>query len=308
MPWATITQTLPRRLHSMQTLWEAIGGPPLVEVGADHLEQLAPVDRAAVELEVDVHVVGDRRRGRERRDVLRARRRRAAMKSSTSAKLRSAWMPPAVAQAPIVTRRRDSVAHAPDALGVLGGGDRALHEREVVGPVVHPAARLEEVGDLHRAGEREQLVLEVEQAELAAVAGGELPDRELRPPRSQLRAPRASAPTRAYGNTGPVPADELAARACSARSGRSRTSCCARARRRSARRGTPRSRRAATVKRIITSGPTTIATVLRGIEARARGISDVTTPTRPRQPRRRGVDRHAARRRRARRQRSSSSR
>ena len=29
------------------------------------------------------------------------------MNSSTSAKLRSAWMPPAVAQAPIVTSRRD---------------------------------------------------------------------------------------------------------------------------------------------------------------------------------------------------------
>ena len=70
MPWATITQTLPRRLHSMQTLWSAICGRALVEEGADHLEQLALVDRAAVQLEVDVDVGGDRRRGLERRDVL----------------------------------------------------------------------------------------------------------------------------------------------------------------------------------------------------------------------------------------------
>ena len=41
-----------------------------VEEGADHLEQLALVDRAAAQLEVDRHVRGDRRRGRERRDVL----------------------------------------------------------------------------------------------------------------------------------------------------------------------------------------------------------------------------------------------
>ena len=38
--------------------------------GGDHLEQLVAVDRAAVELEVDVDVGGDRRRGLERRDVL----------------------------------------------------------------------------------------------------------------------------------------------------------------------------------------------------------------------------------------------
>ena len=47
MPWATITQTLPRRLHSMQTLCAAICGLALVQEGADHLEQLALVDRAA---------------------------------------------------------------------------------------------------------------------------------------------------------------------------------------------------------------------------------------------------------------------
>ncbi len=46
------------------------------------------------------------------------------------------------------------------------------------GPSHDRARRLEEVGDLDRAGDREQLVLAVEQGELAAVAGGELPDGE----------------------------------------------------------------------------------------------------------------------------------
>ena len=40
--------------------------------------------------------------------------------SSTSAKLRSAWMPPAVAQAPIVTSRRDACRTSLDPLGVVG--------------------------------------------------------------------------------------------------------------------------------------------------------------------------------------------
>ena len=48
------------------------------------------------------------------------------------------------------------------------------------GPVDRRARRLEEVGDLDLAGEREQLVLAVEQRQLAAVAGRELPDGELR--------------------------------------------------------------------------------------------------------------------------------
>jgi hypothetical protein len=47
--------------------------------------------------------------------------------------------------------------------------------------------------------------------------------------------------------------------------------------------GTPRSCSAATPKRIITSGPQSIATVSSGSKS-ARGTSVVTTPTRPRQP------------------------
>ena len=46
--------------------------------------------------------------------------------------------------------------------------------------------------------------------------------------------------------------------------------------------GTSRSRSAAAVKRIITSGPTSIASTLSGSNV-MRGRSVVTTPTRPRQ-------------------------
>ena len=56
MPCATITQTVPRRLHSMHTLCVGMFGRRLVQEGADHLEQLPLVDRAAVQLEVDRHV------------------------------------------------------------------------------------------------------------------------------------------------------------------------------------------------------------------------------------------------------------
>ena len=118
--------------------------------------------------------------------------------SSTSAKFRSAWMPPAVAQAPIVTSAFDAARTALYPLGVLGGRDRALDEREVVRPFDDAARRLEEVGDLDLAGEREQLVLAVEERELATVAGRELPHRELRPAAHSSRTASHGAAT-AYG-------------------------------------------------------------------------------------------------------------
>jgi hypothetical protein len=43
---------------------------PAVQVGVDDLEQLALVDRAAVQLEVDGHVGADRRRRLKRADVV----------------------------------------------------------------------------------------------------------------------------------------------------------------------------------------------------------------------------------------------
>ena len=63
-----------------------------------------------------------------------------------------------------------------DALGVVRRGDRAFDQRQVVAAFHDRARRLREIGDVHRAGESQQLVLAVEQAELAAVARGEFPD------------------------------------------------------------------------------------------------------------------------------------
>jgi hypothetical protein len=76
--------------------------------GADHLEQLPLVDRAAAQLEVDEDVLGDRASrsaaGRGSRGGRRPRGEgEASGPPSGPAKLRSAWMPPAVAQAPITT-------------------------------------------------------------------------------------------------------------------------------------------------------------------------------------------------------------
>ncbi len=89
-------------------------------------------------------------------------------------------MPPAVAHAPIVTSAFESLRTRWIRSASCCGRDRAFDEREVVGALDRPARRLEEVRDLDLAGEREQLVLAVEQRQLAAVARGELPDRELR--------------------------------------------------------------------------------------------------------------------------------
>ena len=145
------------------------------------------------------HVGRDRGRGGQRVDVLRAgvddrrgtRRRRA--------KLRSAWIPPAVAQAPIVTSIRDCSRIWRIRSTSVGGGDRALDQRHVVRA---RAGRRWTPRGSARSGpppaSGEQLVLAVEQGQLAAVAGGELPHGEGRacaitaPGRSAAARPRRS--------------------------------------------------------------------------------------------------------------------
>src|SRR6185369_6899219 len=67
-------------------------------------------------------------------------------------------------------------AHALYALGVVRRRDRPFDEREVVGAADDGARGLRKVRDLDLGGDGEQLVLAVEQAQLAAVARRELPD------------------------------------------------------------------------------------------------------------------------------------
>ena len=62
-------------------------------------------------------------------------------------------MPPAVAQAPIVTRnfefRRTSRIRSASA----GGGDRAFDQRDVVGSMLDPAGGFEEMDNLQSIGD-----------------------------------------------------------------------------------------------------------------------------------------------------------
>ena len=147
-----MTQVSPRRLHSVHTLVSGMSGLRPDQQRGDHLEQLAPVDRAAAQLEVDRDVRGDRRRGGQRVDVLRAGVDDRGGTRSTSAKLRSAWMPPAVAQAPMVTRNRRLLADlrgsAPRRAAVVI--DPSTRDTSY-GPGRTRAGRLEEVGDPHLA-------------------------------------------------------------------------------------------------------------------------------------------------------------
>ena len=98
------------------------------------------------------------------------------MKSSTLAQFRSAWIPPAVAQAPMVTRVLALLADLADPLGVVRGRDRAFDQADVVGPGDLLRPGFEEVGDLDGLGHGQQLVLRIQQRELAAVARGKLED------------------------------------------------------------------------------------------------------------------------------------
>jgi hypothetical protein len=78
-------------------------------------------------------------------------------------KLRNAWIPPAVAQAPIETSALDR-RRIPDPFGVGRGGNRALHQGQIVRPLDVGAGGLDKFGDLNFSGQRQQLVLAVEQA------------------------------------------------------------------------------------------------------------------------------------------------
>ena len=128
------------------------------------------------------------------------------MKSSTSAKFRSAWIPPAVAQAPIVTRRRDLARTSWIRSASCGRGDRALDQREVIGALDRrraspPGSRRPRSAP----ASDEQLVLAVEQAR----AGSRRRRRTSRPRAWAWLAPSHSSRTprrvriRSSGKTGP---------------------------------------------------------------------------------------------------------
>ena len=84
------------------------------------------------------------------------------MKSFTSLKLRSAWMPAgggAGADGDQDLRMPDLV----DPFGVVRRRDRAFDERQVVRAFDHRPRGLGEIGDLDRAGHGQQFVFAVQQ-------------------------------------------------------------------------------------------------------------------------------------------------
>src|SRR5512133_1612441 len=144
-------------------------GPALVQIGADDLEQLALVGRAAVELEVDGHVLDGGRRVAQRGDVLRAGvdGRHEFVDVGEVAQGLDAAGRGACADGDEPARAGADLA---DARGLLGGRHRPLDARQVVLTLDPFEAGLREIGDVELAAEREQLVLAVQERQLAAVA------------------------------------------------------------------------------------------------------------------------------------------
>ena len=65
-------------------------------------------------------------------------------------------------------------------------GGRCYSRRPAIPPIWQPSrplgpCRFWKIGDLHGVRDSEDLVLTIEQTQLTAIAGGELPDRESRP-------------------------------------------------------------------------------------------------------------------------------
>ncbi len=94
-----------------------------------------------------------------------------------------------------------------NALGVVGRGYRAFDQGEVIAAANGGAHRFRKVSDLHGAGDSKQLILTVKQAELAAVARGEFPDRKSRPSLGYRHLQSSFRPSRgrtlSQRNTGP---------------------------------------------------------------------------------------------------------
>ena len=117
-------------------------------------------------------------------------------------------MPPAVAQAPMATRSFASARRRAISTACSGRRDRALDEEDVEWARRAARGRLGELHDVEPLGDLEQVVLDVEDRQLAAVAGGELDDADPRSPwrgggRARSSGRRAAAARRATSITGP---------------------------------------------------------------------------------------------------------
>ena len=149
------------------------------EKGLNDLEQLTPVDRTAAQLEIDGHMGADRRRGRQRAQVFRMRIDCGCILAKVG-EVAQRLNPAGGGAGPDRHQAARAPAHAQNALRVGRRRDRALDQRQIVWPRHHAPRRLGEIGDVDPLGEREQFVFAIEQAQLATIAGSELPHRQFR--------------------------------------------------------------------------------------------------------------------------------
>ncbi len=152
----------------------------------------------------------------------------AAFHCAASARLRSACSPPAVAQAPMVIRKR--ACSRTRRMRSRSSGVAMLPSTKAMstcGLRIHRAG-LGEVDDVDQLAERQQRLARIEEGELAAVAGGELVHRDCVASRPWLRTPEcpAAAP-RADRGTPARPCRRSPAPAGNGRTDRWRISCCA---------------------------------------------------------------------------------
>ena len=146
----------------------------------DRAEELATIDRAPRQLEVDRHVVRDRMGVLERAHVL-GRRVHGAHELVVLARRVAERLHPAARRAGADRDHDVGLApDLPDLVLLLRRRDRSLDERDVVRTGFEAARRLGEIDDLDRAGELEQRPLGIEELELAPVARGHLEHRDAR--------------------------------------------------------------------------------------------------------------------------------
>src|SRR5207248_3050012 len=139
---------------------------------AQDLEKLVLVHGTATQLKIDLDVLGDRSCGSQGFHKLRMRikvPRPLAGVAEVAERLNSS-------RGGTGASRDENTALAPDGANpgrVMRRGNRALDEPDIVGAAQHFGGRFREKGNFDGPGEREEFVFEVEDAQLAAIAGGE---------------------------------------------------------------------------------------------------------------------------------------
>ncbi len=145
----TSRHTVPLPLHSWHTECPGTDRRAPGQGGGEDLEELAPIDRAAVELVVDLDVGRDRGRGVERGEVLGVGVDGRGVGARGGEVAQSLDPPGGGARADGDEPPRVG-PDLHDPLGVGRGGDGALHQGHVVGAGHGRSRHLGEVGDVRR--------------------------------------------------------------------------------------------------------------------------------------------------------------